>query len=365
MPVVKEIIEAIEQYAPPCYQEGYDNSRLIVGNTKQVVRGILISLDCTEEVIEEAIKLGYNMIVSHHPILFSGIKSLNGKNYVERVLIKAIKYDIAIYAAHTNLDNVYRGVNQRIAHKLGLQNIRILMPKSTTLKQLYVYVPASHAESLREALWQAGAGQLGDYDQCSFSLSGQGTYRPNTGANPYSGQVGVRESAQEEKIEVVVPAHTEKAVIKAMHQAHPYEEIAYGIVSLQNTNPYIGSGIIGDLSDSVDEHHFLDHVKKHMNTKVIRHTALKNKLIQKIVLCGGSGSFLLPNAIAAQADAFITADMKYHEFFDAEGQILIADIGHYESEQFTGEIFYDIVSKKFPNFAVRLTSVNTNPINYY
>jgi dinuclear metal center YbgI/SA1388 family protein len=360
-----DIISEIEAIAPPMYQETYDNSRLICGNPLQMINSVLLTLDCIEVVVDEAIAKGCGLIVAHHPIVFKGIKSLTGKNYVERTLIKAIKNDIAIYACHTNLDNMRHGVNAVIASKLSLENTKVLSPKSHLLKQLYTYVPQPHLELVRNALFEAGAGHIGDYSSCSYVTKGTGTFKPESGARPHIGNVHERFEGDEMKLEVVYAVDKEKAILKALRSAHPYEEIAYGCVQIEVEHAGIGAGLIGTLPMPLDEAIFLKSLKINMNTPVIRHTALSGKPISTVAVCGGAGSFLLPDAIRAGADVYISADFKYHEFFDAEGRILIADIGHYESEQFTYEIFSELLSKKFSTFAVLKTSVVTNPVKYY
>ena len=365
MPKLQEIIDALEDFAPLHYQESYDNSGLIVGDRLCDVQNALLTLDCTEAVIDEAIEKNIQLIIAHHPIVFTGLKSLTGKNYIEKVIIKAIKHDIAIYAAHTNLDHVYSGVNHKIAEKLQLKNLSILDPKKDTLWQLYVYVPNTHAEKVRNALFDAGAGAIGNYSACSFNTQGIGTFLPSENANPFIGQKNTLAQEEEIKIEVILSEEKKEMVLKAMFSNHPYEEIAYGFISLENKNQYIGAGMLGELNDEMTEIQFLAFLKTTMKTSCIRHTQLRNRPIKKVAICVGSGSFLLNHAIKAQADILITADFKYHQFFDAENKLVIADIGHYESEQFTAEIFYDVLSNKFPNFALQITSVNTNPIIYY
>lgn len=361
---LKEITDYIESIAPLSYQESYDNAGLICGNKEMEVTGALICLDSTEAVIDEAIKTKCNLVIAHHPIVFGGLKKFNGKNYVERVIIKAIKNDIAIYAAHTNLDNVFEGVNKKIADTIGLTNCKILAPQNNTLKRLITFCPDDHAEKLRAALFEAGGGKIGNYDECSFNSNGMGTFRANEGANPFVGEVGKQNHEKETKIEVMYPNYLEGRLLKALFSAHPYEEVAYDLIPLTNANQEVGAGMIGELPAEMEEKAFLEHLKKVMKADGIRYTALKGKKVRKIAVCGGSGSFLLKNAIGAGADVFVTADFKYHQFFDAENQIVIADIGHYESEQYTMELFYDLLAKKFTTFALHLSKINTNPINY-
>lgn len=359
------LLSYLESLAPLSWQEDYDNSGLIVGSPSKEIHSALISLDCTEEVLDEAIRLGCNLIISHHPIVFKGLKRFNESNYVEKVVMKAIKNDIALYAIHTNLDNFYKGVNAKIAEKLGLKNTKVLAPKQGILKQLKVYVPEDHAAVLRNSLFEAGAGAIGNYDECSFNTKGIGTFKPKQGAMPFSGEIDNLHEGEEVSVEVIYAQHLEGKILKAMFAHHPYEEVAYSTISLGNEFQEAGSGMIGELEKPMAEVDFLAFVKQNLQTEVIRHTALLNKPVKRVALCGGSGSFLLKNAIHSAADVFITGDFKYHEFFDAEDRILINDIGHFESEQFTQELLLEIIQNKFPNFAVRLTEVNTNPINYY
>ena len=364
MSSIKQVIHYLEQLAPPVYQESYDNCGLLTGSTDWELTKILVTLDCTEAVVEEAIAKGCNLIVAHHPIIFGGLKNLNGKNYVERTVIKAIKNDVAIYAIHTNLDNVQHGVNAKICEKLGLINTKILVPKTNTLKKVSVFVPQTHLQVVQEAMFSSGAGNIGNYSECSFYSTGLGTFKGNEKSNAFVGEVGKQHQEPEYKLEVLVDDAQLNQVVTAMIAAHPYEEVAYDVYTLLNTNPTVGSGMIGELPEALTHEAFLQHLKYAMNLKLIRFTPYL-KPIKKVAVCGGSGSFLLKHALSAQADAFVTGDFKYHEFFDAENRLMIADIGHYESEIFTINLLADEILKKFPTFAVILSEINTNPINYY
>jgi len=361
---VKEITRYLEKIAPLSYQENYDNCGLIVGDENTVVTAALITLDCTEVIVDEAIETGCNLIIAHHPIIFKGLKKLNGSNYIQRTVIQAIKNNIAIYAIHTNLDNVLNGVSANIAERLGVENPKILAPKKDLLRQLVVYCPISDADKLRNELFKAGAGDIGNYDECSFTSIGEGTFRAGEGCNPHLGKIGERHIEKEEKIEVIFPRHKEKEILSIMKSIHPYEEVAYQIYILDNVYENIGSGIVGELKQVMDVEAFLEMLKRNMKTDCIRYSKLVKNQIKTVAICGGSGSFLLPSAKRAKADIFITADFKYHEFFDAETDLIIADIGHYESEQFTKDLIYDFLTKNFTKFAVRLSKVNTNPIKY-
>jgi dinuclear metal center YbgI/SA1388 family protein len=361
---IQQVTDILEDFAPPSLQESYDNAGLIIGSRKNEVSGILISLDVTEEVIDEAIALGYNLIVAHHPIVMGAIKRFNGNNYVERCVIKAIKHDIAIYACHTNADSVLNGVNGKICEKLGLTNCKILAPKNGELLKMVTFVPQDYAEKVRTSIFNAGAGHIGHYDSCSFNVSGEGTFRAGEQTNPFVGQVGELHAEKEIRIETIIPSYLQGRVQNALLSSHPYEEVAYDFYPLENSWAQAGSGMVGDLEIPVDEMLFLHRVKEIFECGSIKYTPLLHKSIKKVAVCGGAGSFLLNKAKAAKADVFISGDFKYHQFFEAEDEIVIADIGHFESEQFTKELFFELLTKKIPNFAIRLSNVNTNPIKY-
>lgn len=362
---IKDIIQVLEILAPPSYQESYDNAGLILGNNQWECTGIICSLDATEEVILEAKAKGCNLVVAHHPILFKGIKQLNGKNYVEQTLITAIKSDIAIYAIHTNLDNVIWGVNGKIADQIGLINRQILAPKAGILSKLVCFAPESAVENLKSALFAAGAGHIGNYSECSFEVKGLGNFKGAEGSNPTIGLPNQKTSTEEVRIEFIHPSHLQKKLVSAMIKAHPYEEVAYDLISLDNDYQQVGSGIIGELPEPMEEAMLLNMLKTSFGLSVIKHSPLTQKKLQKIAICGGAGSFLIGTAIGAGADMLITADLKYHEFFDANGRILIADIGHWESEQYTTDLLFDILQAKFPTFAVLKSVIKTNPVNYF
>ncbi|MGH2642999.1 MAG: Nif3-like dinuclear metal center hexameric protein [Chitinophagaceae bacterium] len=361
---IQQIIETFENFSPTLYQEHYDNAGLLTGNPDWEVINALLTLDVTESVIREAIEKGCNLVIAHHPIIFHALKKLTGSNYVERTVILAIQNNIAIYAAHTNLDNMLWGVNDMICEKLGLIHRKILSPSTATLKKLYTFAPHADAEKVRQALFDAGAGNIGNYSEASFNVLGTGTFKGNQSTHPYVGEKGIQHQESETKIEVIFPVHLEKRILKALFKVHPYEEVAYDIISLDNTNQEIGSGMIGDLEKPADEKTFLEKIKRQMKAGGIRYTPLRGKSVKKVAVCGGAGSFLLKDAIREGADMFVSADFKYHEFFDADNQIVITDIGHFESEQFTVDIFYKILTEKFTTFAPLKSESRTNPINY-
>jgi len=363
MLTIKSVSDFLESIAPLALQESYDNSGLQIGNDHTSVTGALICLDCTEQVVVEAINLEVNLIISHHPLIFNNLKSITGKNHIERTILKAIKHDVAIYAIHTNLDNVAEGVNKKFAEKIGLMNTRILRP-ITDLQKLVTFVPKEHTADLLSNLHKVGAGNVGNYSECSFHVNGKGSFKPNEAANPTIGKSSNRETVDEDRIEIVFPKNLSNALISRLKEVHPYEEVAYYITDLANKNQDAGSGMIGELRDPMRVEDFLLHLKSSLSLAVIKHTKYGHD-IKTVAICGGSGSFLLTDAISQQADAFISGDIKYHDFFDADGKLLFCDVGHYESEVATKELLYELLTKKFTNFALHLSKTDTNPVNYY
>jgi len=361
---LKEIISCLEAIAPVSLQESYDNSGLLIGNPDSEIEGTLICLDLTMEVLDEAIKEGSSLVISHHPLVFSGMKRLTGSNETERIVIKAVKHDIAVYAIHTNLDNVQEGVNAKLCEKLGVMDPKILRPMSGKLSKLVTFCPQEQAEKVRGALFLAGAGHIGNYDKCSFNTDGYGTFRAGEGSDPFVGDAGHLHKENECRIEVIFPDHITKTLLSSLNEAHPYEEVAYDIYPLKNDYAMAGAGMIGMLENPLDEGSFLKMLKKTLGSGVIRHTVLCGKKISKLAVCGGSGSFLIGDALRSGADAFVTGDLKYHQFFEAEGKMLIADAGHFETEQFTKELIYNILKEKFPTFALRISRINTNAVHY-
>ena len=358
------ITDYLETIAPISYQESYDNSGLLIGEKRNEATGALFTLDVTEAVVDEAIALGYNLIIAHHPLIFKPLKRINESNEVGRCLIKAVKNDIAIYAAHTNLDNAPDGVNAMICKKLGMVQTKILEPAGDLLNKIIVFVPTNHAENVRNELFKAGAGRLGEYSSCSFNAAGQGTFKAGSNAKPYVGEPGELHFEEETRIEVLCENHNLNRVLKAMIQAHPYEEVAYDVYPLSNKNQYVGAGMIGELPESMDEMSFLHKVKNTFGPGCLKYSPLTNKKVKKVAVCGGSGNFLISNALAAGADAFITGEIKYHDYFMAENNILLIEAGHYETEQFTKDLLHQVVKEKFTTFATRISAIPTNPVNY-
>ena len=363
---ISDIIGHLEMLAPPAYQEHYDNAGLLTGSSGWECRGVLAALDVTEEVILEAAVRGCNLVVGHHPIIFRGLKKITGRDYVERAVIAAIKHDIGIYAIHTNLDNVMAGgVNGRIADKLGIGGRRVLAPREGVLCKVYCFVPVGHLEAVRAAMFGAGAGHIGGYSECSFGTEGFGTFKGGEGAQPFVGQVGTRHTEPEVRLEVILPVHLSRVVVEAMIAAHPYEEVAYDLVPLANVHNGIGAGLVGELATPVEEEAFLERLCEVFGVPVVRHTRLTGRPVQRVAVCGGAGSFLIPNALDSGANFYITSDVKYHEFLDANDRLVIADIGHFESEQFTVGLLIGHLREKFSNFAVLKSDVRTNPVHYH
>ncbi|SHJ24155.1 dinuclear metal center protein, YbgI/SA1388 family [Hymenobacter daecheongensis DSM 21074] len=364
MATVADLARVLEQAAPLAYQESYDNAGLQCGDPRADITGVLIALDCTPAVVDEAIRRGCNVVVAHHPVVFKPLKRLTGANEVEQTLIRAIKNDVAIYAAHTNLDNVRHGVNRQLAAKLGLTNLRILDPKTGTLGKLITYAPPAHSEAILQALYAAGAGHVGDYAECSFRSDGVGTFTPGPGTTPFLGTVGQPETTAEQRLEVLLPLHLHSRVLAALRQAHPYEEVAYELIKLENTHQDVGSGMVGELAEPLPPAEFRRRLRHALGVPVVKHTEFE-KPIKTVALCGGAGSFLIGKARAAGAEAFVTGDLKYHEYFGAEGRLMLCDVGHFESEQFTGELFQDLLHANFGStFAVLIAQTLTNPVRY-
>lgn len=361
---LSDIISFLENNTPTALQESYDNCGLLIGNPKMNIHGVLITLDVTDKVVKEAIDKKCNLIIAHHPIIFTGLKSITGKNEVESIVIEAIKKDIAIYAIHTNLDNQLEGVNYILCQKLGISSLQVLRPTGNQLNKIVTFCPTSYASSLQKAIFDAGAGHIGNYDSCSFNTAGKGTFRALAGSSPYVGNIGELHQEEEVKIESIVPAHQIKKVVEAIIKNHPYEEVAYDIYPLLNYSKNVGAGMIGTLNEPMDAKDFLEKIKKVLGTGCIRHTEIENKKVQKIAVCGGSGSFLIKDAISCNADIYITGDIKYHDFFIPEERMILADVGHFESEQFIKELIYTLLKKKFTTFALFISETNTNPVNY-
>lgn len=362
---LKVITQFLENEFPLSLQESYDNSGLLIGSPEMEIAGVLVCLDSIEKIVDEAIEKNCNLIIAHHPIIFKGLKKITESSYIERVVSKCIKNDIALYAIHTNLDNHFQGVNREMAKRIGLTNIKILQPIIGNLLKLIVFVPKDKFAKLDEAIFKVGGGKIGNYSECHFRTAGIGTFKGNENSNPQIGKKNIRESVEEFRVEYLVSNYNLKSVLNAMYNAHPYEEVAYEIYPIQNVNQFEGAGMIGELATEQDEITFLSQLKSTFHCGLIRHTQLQGRKIKKVAICGGSGSFLLPTAIRQNADIFITADFKYHEFFDAENKLIIADIGHFESEQFTSNLLAERLKENFTNFAIHLTEHNTNPINYF
>ncbi len=362
---IKNVMQFMEEIAPLSYAEHYDNVGLLIGNKDTTVKGILITHDTIEDVVDEAINKKCNLIISFHPIVFSGINKFNGQDYVNRVVLKAIKNDIAIYATHTALDNVPQGVNSTICDKLNLTNRKILIPKKDYIYKLTTYVPVKDAEMLRTTLFNVGAGNIGNYENCSFNIDGEGTFKGNEKSNPVIGVPGEMMVEKETQINITFEKHLKSKILKTLFEHHPYEEVAYEILKLENLNQNIGLGMVGELENEMNEDHFLIYLKEKMNTNCIRHSKLLDKKIKKIAVLGGSGSSAIKDAKSSMADVYITSDLKYHDFYKAENNILLCDIGHYESEQYTKTLLYEFLIKKIPNFAIVLSDINTNPVNYF
>ncbi|HPF02724.1 MAG TPA: Nif3-like dinuclear metal center hexameric protein [Bacteroidales bacterium] len=362
---LKDLASFLDTAVPVSFQEGYDNSGLQVGDPMKTISSGLLSLDVTEQVLDEAIGSACDVIISHHPVIFNPLKQISGKNSVERVIMKAIRNDVAVYSAHTNLDIVENGVSRKLAGKIGLKNVKVLTPLKHRLLKLVTFIPADHLDRVRDAVFAAGAGFIGAYDRCGFTVEGSGSFRAGEGSRPFAGEKGRTHFEKEIRFETILFSYMKRGVVKALLESHPYEEVAFDLYPLENENLNAGLGCVGNLPEPVDEKSFLTMLKENLGSGSIRYSNLTGKKISKVALCGGSGGQLTGDAIASGADAFVTADLKYHSFFEAENRILLVDAGHYETEKFSTELLYDLITKKFPKFALRFSEINTNPINYF
>jgi dinuclear metal center YbgI/SA1388 family protein len=362
---LNDVAGYFETLAPAALQESYDNAGIQVGDPEQEITSALVTIDVTEAVVDEAISCGANLIVSHHPVIFGNLKRITGATATERILRKAIIHSIAILSVHTNLDNVAAGVNAKMAQKLGLKEPKVLKPMKGILRKLVTFVPLSHLEVVRDAIFKAGAGHIGNYDQCSFNSPGKGTFRGDEGTHPFTGEPEKFHTEDEIRVETIFPVYLESKISGALIRAHPYEEVAYDIYPVENSYMLAGAGLVGNLGEPLPEKVFLKFLKETFHSPVIRHSPLMNKLVSRVAVCGGAGSFLTGEAIAAGADFFISGDVKYHQFFEAAGKIVLADIGHFESEQFTRELFYELLTKKFHTFGVRFSETVTSPVSCF
>ncbi len=363
--LVNKVIRVLEDFAPLPLQESYDNAGLVVGSHEKDIDSVLLCLDVTESVMDDAVKKGAGLVISHHPVIFGKLSKLTGGSFTERVIIKAIRHDIALYSAHTNIDSVFGGVNTRIAEKIGLRKPEILSPAAGLLRKLVVFVPSGHASKVREAIFEGGAGHIGEYDQCSFNVEGEGSFRGSENSDPFTGEPGSLHFEKELRIETIYPEFRESRILEKMIKAHPYEEVAYDIYPLENKYDRAGMGMAGMLDKPLAAKDFLKHLKDVFGIKSIRHSEMPGNKISRVAVCGGSGSSLIPAARKWGADIYVSSDFKYHDFFQEGNRMMIADIGHFESEQFTLEIFHELLTKNFPNFAVHFSDVKTNPIHYF
>ncbi len=359
---IGDLSSALESVAPSLYAESYDNVGLLVGRSEWKCEKVLVALDITEAVVQEAIEKGVQAIVAHHPVIFGGIQRLTGEDTAQRAIELAIKHSIALLACHTNLDAIEGGVSYRMAQAISLVNVRTLQPRSGLLWNLIVYVPAESAETLLEALWEAGAGKMGAYDECAFRSHGLGSFRPKEGAHPHNGVIGERAFADEIRLELLVPEGARKKVHQCMMEHHPYEEIAHSWLKHDGVHHSVGFGAIGQW-DACDWPEAVRRIKTAFGVASFRHTMPIASDYRTVAVCGGAGADLLAQAKSQQAELFITSDITYHRYFGADDRLVFIDIGHWESEQHAMELLIDIVREKFPNFAVLKSETNTNPMH--
>lgn len=361
---LKDLCSYLDSVVPLSFQESYDNSGLQVGQPDDEIKSALLTLDVTGDVIDEAIREGCDLIISHHPVIFGTIRSITGKSSTEKILLQAIRNNISIYSSHTNLDVVNNGVSKKLAEKAGLKNVSVLSPSARKLLKLVTFIPEKHFAPVSEAIFDAGAGVTGNYDRCGFATSGTGSFRGGESTHPFVGEKGSIHFEKEIRFETILYSHLRNKVVRALLEAHPYEEVAYDLYPIENESTNEGSGCIGELDEPISEEDFLHLLSSRLDARSIRHSKMRWQMVKRVAVCGGAGSFLLDKAIARKADALVTSDIKYHTFFEAESRILLVDCGHYETEKFSTEILYDLILKKFPKFALRFSEINTNPINY-
>ena len=360
---IQSVTNALEQWAPPSLALSYDNCGLLVGDPYRLVDKALVSLDVTEAVVQEAIEKQANLIIAHHPVIFKGIRSISPTTDSQRAIILAIKHDISIYAIHTNLDRVNDGVNKALADRLYLTN-RSILEEASNLFKLITFVPTKDLLAVRNALFAIGAGNIGEYEKASFFTSGVGSFQGRSSSNPSIGKAGEFTEVKEEKLEVLLTDTLLSSALKTLKEHHPYEEVAYDIITLHNKNQNHGSGMIGELSESLSSDDFIQYLQERLGLQLVRHSASIENKIKSVAICGGAGFDLLKNARQKGADAFVTADLKYHDFFEADDSLLLCDIGHYESEHWAIQEIKGYLTRNFANFAVLSTTINTNPVHY-
>lgn len=362
---LKTLLAGLEQWVPFVWQENYDNAGLILGDPNQQIRKALVCFDVTPEVVDEAVRNEADLILSHHPAIFKGIKRINPASRLGYMLKQSLCHDIAWCALHTNLDNTLSGVNSWLCEHLGLQEVRPLVPLQGIYGKLQVYVPEAYAEKLRQALAEAGCGAGTKYDTCSYTSRGEGRFRAGSQAHPFTGRIGELHCEAECKIECLYPLHKTRQVLDVLRTNHPYEEPAFDLLPLQNEAVEQGAGAIGILPETMQERELLDKLKELTGVHCIRHSGFQGRRIKKIALCGGSGGSFIANACGQKADVYITGDLKYHDFTDTEPGTWLVDIGHFESEKFAMELIFRFIRKNFPNFAVSISEQAKNPVSFY
>jgi dinuclear metal center YbgI/SA1388 family protein len=368
---VAEIAAALEAWAPPASKLDYDNVGLQVGDARREAASVLVALDLTAAVVEEARETGADLVVTHHPLLFRPLKKLTADDPAGALALRLAEHGIAYYAIHTNLDAAPGGVSFALAGRLGLEGIRFLEPSEESLVKLVTFAPAAHAEAVRRAMAEAGAGHIGDYEACAFTIRGTGHFRPGERANPFIGEAGGAEEAVEEvRIEAEVMRWDLGRVVRAMKAAHPYEEVAYDVYPVEQPATRVGFGAVGFLQAPTTLEAFLAVVAARLDAAALRYSGDPAMPVRTVAVCGGAGASLIPRALAAGADAFVTADVTYHRFFeplDAEGRprMALVDAGHYETEALTEPLLVDWLAHHFPDLAVRKTRHRTSPMRTF
>lgn len=362
---IKEVTQFLESRFPLYLQEDFDNCGVQCGNVNNEISGAMVCFEMTEKIIDEAISKNCNLVISHHPLILKrGITKIVPSDRVGAMICKALANNMVLYSMHTNIDSGEGGGNDVFAEKLGLSDVKVMAPVKGLYRKLVVNVPAEHSEKLKEALFKIGCGQQGNYQKCSYSTLGKGQFEPNGEAKPFIGTQNNLEKVEEERIEMIYPAYLQHAVIQAIYENHPYEEPAFDLFSLENTERKVGLGRIGELPEEMDCKEFFSYLKEKLNLEHLRYCGDEGKKIRRVAVCGGGGAGFIDTAIALNADAYVSGDFKYHDFFKSHSGTVLVDIGHYEGECFIKNIIFNLLKEKFTTFAVLSSEFENLNVKY-
>ena len=363
---IKDVTTFLEQKFPLYLQEDFDNCGVQCGDVRQEISGAMVCFEMSEQVIDEAIDKGCNLVISHHPLMLKrGICKIVPTDRVGAMICKALAHNMVLYSMHTNIDSGEGGGNDAFAEKLRLRNVKVLEPHKGMYRKLVVFVPKENAETLKSALFAVGCGVQGNYDSCGYTLHGQGQFRPLEGANPHIGEENHLEHVDEERVEMIYPTGLQRAVVQAIYDNHPYEEPAFDLLPLENESRTIGLGRIGELPKELPVSDFLGYLKDNLGFIHCRYCGDETKMIRKVAVCGGGGSSFIDLAIASGADAYVSGDFKYHDFFKSYQKTLLVDIGHYEGEFFIKNIIFNLLNEKFSTFATLISKMESLEVKFF